>query len=126
MITSNHDIIRMDLNNFLENICPLFSDRDYKVREACMQLFKTFILLPHILQKKNTLEPFYSLLNVHLSCSMTHISENVQYDSLKLLDILIEHMPDLVKINAYAIFGNFIDQISKATLRGKFFSAQLC
>lgn len=118
MITSNNDLIRMDLNNFLENIFPLFSDRDYKVREACMQLFKTFILLPNIIQKKNTLEPFYSLLSVHLSCAMTHISENVQYDSLKLLDILIENMPDLIKINAYTIFENFINQISKATLRG--------
>lgn len=117
MITHNQSILRFDLNNFLENIFPLFSDRDYRVREACMQLFKTFILLPEI-SRANSLEPFYSLLNVHLSCAMTHISENVQNDSLKLLDILIDTIPDLVRINAYTIFDNFVDQISKATLRG--------
>lgn len=119
MITNNQEIIRLDMNNFLENICPLFADRDYKVREACMQLFKTFILLPEMAKKSNSLEPFYSLLNVHLSCAMTHISENVQYDSLKLLDILIEHLPDLVRVNAYTIFENFVDQISKATLKSE-------
>lgn len=118
MITSNQDIIKLDLNNFLENICPLFADRDYKVREAGMQLFKTFILLPDSAQKRNSLEPFYSLLNVHLSCAMTHISETVQYDSLKLLDIMIDSMPELVRTNAYTIFENFIDQISKASLKG--------
>jgi len=49
---------------------------------------------------------------------MTHISENVQNDSLKLLDILIEHIPDLVRSHAYTIFQNFVDQISKASLKG--------
>ncbi len=77
MIVNNNEIIRLDLNNFLENLCPLFSDREYKVREAAMQLFKTFILLPDLIKKKNTLEPFYSLLNVYLSCTMTHIDEKV-------------------------------------------------
>ncbi len=117
MITANNNILLLDLNNFLENICPLFADKEYKVREATMQLFKTFILLPDILKKRSTLDPFYGLLNVYLSCTMTHIDEMVQHSSLKLLDIFIEHMPDLVRIHAYTIFENFVDQISKVSLR---------
>lgn len=122
MISTNQNIIQLDLNNFLENICPLFSDRDYKVREACMQLFKTFLQLPAMTRRRGCrcpLEPFYSLFNVHLSCAMTNVCENVQYDSLKLLDILVDQLPDLVRTNAYTIFENFINQISKASSRGE-------
>ncbi len=119
MILTNSDLIRLELSNLLENLCPMFSDRDYKVREASMQLFKTVILLPNINYKKqNVLEPFFNLINVHLSFTMTHIVESIQYSSLKLLDILIEHLPELIRVHSYNIFENFIDQISKATLKG--------
>lgn len=117
MILANNELIRLELSNLLENLCPIFSDRDYKVREAAMQLFKTVILLPSLSNKKQ-LEPFYGLINVHLSFSMTHIIENIQYSSLKLLDILIEHIPELIRVHSYNIFENFIDQISKANLKG--------
>lgn len=50
---------------------------------------------------------------------MTNVCENVQYDSLKLLDILVDQLPDLVRTNAYTIFENFINQISKASSRGE-------
>jgi hypothetical protein len=49
---------------------------------------------------------------------MTHVIETVQHSSLKLLDIIIEHMPELIREHAAAIFDNFIEQISKHSLRG--------
>lgn len=112
IVTSNSSYIKTEISNLLENLCPLFTDRDYNVREATTQLFKTVILVPD-LNNKTLLKPFYELINVHLSCAMTHIVDNVQYSSLKILDILIEHMPDLIRTYAYSIFENFIDQISK-------------
>ena len=119
MIIGNPDLIRLELSYLLENLCPVFSDREYKVREAAMQLFKTMILLPGLNQKKhNVLEPFYSLINVHLTFSMTHIVESIQQSSLKFLDILIEHMPELIRVHSYDIFENFINQISKAAVKG--------
>ena len=117
MILSNDDLIQLEFNNLLENVCPLFTDRDYKVREASMQLFKTLINLPYF-STRSVLHPFYNLINVHLSCAMTHNVESVQYSSLKLLDILIENMSDLVRNHAYSIFDNFIAQISNTTLKG--------
>ena len=47
MISANQALIQLDLNNFLESICPLFSDREYQVREATMHLFRAFLLLPN-------------------------------------------------------------------------------
>ena len=44
--------------------------------------------------------------------------DNVQNSSLKLLDVLIERLPQLVRSQAYTIFDNFINQISKASLKG--------
>jgi len=118
MLLANSELVKLEFINLLENVCPLFTDREYKVREAAMHLFKTLILLPHFRSSKNILKPFYPLINVHLSCAMTHIMDNIQHSSLKLLDILIEHLPDLVRSHAYTIFENFIEQISKANLKG--------
>jgi pre-rRNA-processing protein IPI1 len=127
MLLSNNDLIRTELGNFLEHFCPLFTDREYKVRDNAINIFNTFLNLPYFipsgnnnnsLRRSSLLSPFFGLINVHLSCAMTHIVENVQYTSLKVLDILIENLPELVKIHAYNIFENFIDQISKASLRG--------
>lgn len=119
MISNNHDLIRLEFASLLENLCPLFTDREYKVREAAIQLFKTFIELPFFRDDNClALQPFFSSISVYLSCAMTHIMDNIQYSSLKLLDILIEYLPDLVYKNAYTIFDNFIEQISKADLKG--------
>lgn len=119
MILTNNDLIKSELSNLLENLCPTFSDREYKVREAAMQLFKTVILMPQLNEKKQcALEPFYNLINVHLSFAMTHVVETIQHSSLKLLDILIENVPELICLHSYNIFENFINQISKANLKG--------
>jgi len=117
MIVANSDLIQLEFNNLLESVCPLFTDRDYKIRDPAMNLFKTLILLPYF-SNKSVLIPFYNFINVHLSCAMTHSVESVQHTSLKLLDILIENMPDLVRTNAYSIFDNFISQISNTNLKG--------
>jgi pre-rRNA-processing protein IPI1 len=118
MILQNEEFIKLEFSNLLENLCPLFYDRDYKVREAAQTLFKTLIQLPYFSLNQNILKPFFYLINVHLSCAMTNITENVQYSSLKLLDILIESMPEFIHTHAYNIFENFIDQISKSNLKG--------
>lgn len=116
-IASNEDTLKYEFNSLLENVCPLFTDKDYKVRESGMDFFKTLILNSYI-SRNDSLRPFYHLISVHLSCAMTHIVENIQYSSLKLLDILIEHKPDFIRVYAAKILENFIDQISKANLKG--------
>jgi hypothetical protein len=118
MIIQNDDLIRFEFGNLFENLCPLFYDRDYKVREAVMLLFKTLIQLPYFSQNQSVLKPFYYLINVHLSCAMTNVIDTVQDSSLKILDILIENLPEFVQTHAYNIFENFIDQISKNNLKG--------
>jgi hypothetical protein len=118
MITQNDDLIKLEFSNLLDNLCPLFSDRDYKVRESVILLLKTLIKLPYFSQNPSVLKPFYHLINVHLSSAMTNMMDPIQDSSLKILDLLIENMPEFVHTHAYNIFENFINQISKNNLKG--------
>lgn len=111
------EILKNELSHIIENVCPLFSDKEYKVREASSEIFRSLVLHPLVAQN-NSLEPFYHLISVHLCCAMTHIVEKIQYSSLKLLDILVEHKPDFVRKYAMSIFDNFVEQISKSDLKG--------
>lgn len=111
------DCLRYELSHIVENVCPLFSDKEYKIRETSGDLLRSLILHPFVAQC-NALEPFYHLISVHLCCAMTHIVEKIQYSSLKLLDILVEHKPDFVRTYALALFDNFVEQISKSDLKG--------
>ena len=116
MLQKNSDLLlNYELSHILESVCPLFIDREYKIRKQINEFIKIML---NILIKNNKLillKPFYKLLNAHLSCAMTHIDENVQYNSLILLDIFIQHLPNLICLHSYNILENFIEQISKIT-----------
>ena len=114
---SGGDLLRHELSHIVEHLCPLFTDKDYKVREASIEMLKTLILNAQV-ARSNSLEPFFHLISVHLCCAMTHIVDKIQYSSLKLLDILIEFKPDFVRSFAMKIFDNFVEQISKSDLKG--------
>jgi pre-rRNA-processing protein IPI1 len=111
IFNSNFEFVSGEIGILLENACPLFINRDYKIREASIVLFKTILTTPKI-KDKTIFIPFYELIDVHLSCAMTHLVEKIKYSSLKLLDILIEHLPDFLIAKPYKIFENFLDQIS--------------
>lgn len=117
MLQKNFDyMINNELNQLLEAICPLFVDREYKIRKLINELLKQLFSQLISTAKNNDLtrlKPFYRLLNAHLSCAMTHIDENIQYNSLIILDIFIQYLPNLIFSHSYNIFENFIEQISK-------------
>ena len=94
-------------------MCPLFIDREYKIRKQINEFIKLMINILLTNNKINLLKPFYKLINAHLSCAMTHIDENIQYNSLILLDVFIQYLPNLICLHSYKIFENFIEQISK-------------
>ena len=108
---NNSEFLLAEIGILLENLCPLFINRDYKIRETSILLFRTILSLPNI-REKNIIMPFYDLIDIHLSCAMTHLIEKIKYSSLKILDILIENLPDFLLLKPYKIFDNFLDQIS--------------
>ncbi len=106
-------MINYELSHILESVCPLFIDLEYKIHKQINEFIKLMINILLTNNKINLLKPFYKLINAHLSCAMTHIIENIQYNSLILLDVFIQYLPNLICLHSYNIFENFIGQISK-------------
>jgi pre-rRNA-processing protein IPI1 len=110
MCQENKHLVLKELGPLLEHVCLLFNDRDHKIRKVAIQLLG-FVL--HSDLDKVLFRPYYNLLNAHLSCSMTHIDENIQNSSLQILDLLIQYLPNLILSHYSQIFEAFIEQISK-------------
>lgn len=116
MLQKNSDLfLNYELNHILESVCPLFIDREYKIRKQINEFIKLLLNILLKNEKLILLKPFYKLINAHLSCAMTHIDENIQYNSLIILDIFIQYLPNMIYLHSYNIFENFIEQISKVT-----------
>lgn len=110
MCQENKELVGVELSTLLEHVCLLFNDREHKIRKVAIQLL-SFIL--HLDLDRALFKPYFNLLNAHLSCSMTHIDENIQNSSLQILDLLIQYLPSLILNHYSQIFESFIEQISK-------------
>ncbi|KAF5917750.1 hypothetical protein HPG69_013587 [Diceros bicornis minor] len=105
-------IIDAHLSNILSEVTAVFTDKDANVRLAAVQLLQ--FLAPKI--RAEQISPFFPLVSAHLSSAMTHITEGIQEDSLKVLDILLEHYPALITGRSSILLKNFVELISHQQL----------
>ncbi|XP_054847559.1 testis-expressed protein 10 isoform X1 [Eublepharis macularius] len=105
-------VIDAHLSNILSELAAVFTDRDATVRAAAIRLLQ--FLAPKI--RAEHLSPFFPLVSAHLSSAMTHISEGIQEDSLKVLDILLEEHPTLLMDRSSVLLNNFVELISHQQL----------
>nr|XP_048275841.1 testis-expressed protein 10 [Myodes glareolus] len=105
-------IIDAHLSNIVSEVTAVFTDRDANVRLAAVQLLQ--FLAPKI--RTEQISPFFPLVSAHLSSAMTHITEGIQEDSLKVLDILLEHYPALITGRSSILLKNFVELISHQQL----------
>ncbi|XP_077979040.1 testis-expressed protein 10 homolog isoform X1 [Glandiceps talaboti] len=101
--------ISIHLSSIIEQVSSLFTDTDSHVRSAAIGLLQ--FIAPHI--STDQVMPFFPILNSHLCCAMTHIFEDIQLDSLKVLDLTLQHFPALVTKHSKQLLPNFVDQISR-------------
>lgn len=119
--------IKEILTSFPEDIYPkYFGD----LIQTCAQLsleiekdlrresFRTMALLFATVEE-HLVEPFFHVLSSYLRCAMTHLNQGIQEDSLLLLDLMLEHMPNLVAKHHEKIFEYFLDLISKMRSESK-------
>lgn len=102
-ITENH------LSATIKAVTSLAVDLERDVRRDC---YKTLGLLFAATGQENV-APFYDVLLSFLRCAMTHIQPRIQEDSLLLLDVYLQYLPELVLQNRDKIFPQFLDMISK-------------
>lgn len=69
--------------------------------------------------EEHLVEPFFHVLSSYLRCAMTHLNQGIQEDSLLLLDLMLEHTPNLVAKHHEKIFEYFLDLISKMRSESK-------
>ncbi|XP_015261022.1 PREDICTED: testis-expressed sequence 10 protein [Gekko japonicus] len=105
-------IIDAHLSNILSELAAVFTDRDSTVRAAAIRLLQ--FLAPKI--RAEHISPFFPLVSAHLSSAMTHISEGIQEDSLKVLDVLLEEYPTLLMDRSSVLLNNFVELISHQQL----------
>uniref|UniRef100_UPI00398F5095 testis-expressed protein 10 homolog isoform X1 n=1 Tax=Pristiophorus japonicus TaxID=55135 RepID=UPI00398F5095 len=112
LVSQHPSVITSHLSSILSDVAAVFTDKDATVRTAAVQLLH--FLAPRI--SGDQMAPFYPLVSAHLSSAMTHIVEGIQEDALKILDILLEHYPELLTDHSSILLKNFLELISHQRL----------
>ena len=61
------------------------------------------------------MSPLNSIISAHVCCGLSHINTDIQLDTLKLLDIIIESSPNVVIECHEKLLPNCLDQVSLKT-----------
>lgn len=112
LVSQHPSVIASHLSDILSDSAPMFTDKDPMVRSAAIQLLQ--FITPKI--SSDQMAPFFPLVSAHLSSAMTHILEGIQEDALKILDILLEHYPELLTDCCNILLKNFLELISHQRL----------
>ena len=67
----------------------------------------------------DNLRPFIAIVVAHLICGMTHINEEIKYDSLKIFDLVLSHFPSLLIPHAFELLPLFVRLISRLKERAE-------
>uniref|UniRef100_A0A8C5TFY2 Testis expressed 10 n=1 Tax=Malurus cyaneus samueli TaxID=2593467 RepID=A0A8C5TFY2_9PASS len=105
-------VIDAHLSSIISEVAAVFTDKDSSVRGAAVHLLQ--FLASKI--RAEQIAPFFPLVSAHLSSAMTHISEGIQEDSLKVLDVLLEAYPALLTDRSVILLKNFVELISHQQL----------
>ena len=102
------ELCQENLSQLISTLFPLTSHIESRVRTASRSLIQS------VLNKvpSQHLTPLNSVINAHVCCGLSHIDTNIQLDSLKLLDVIIESSPDLVIECHQRLLPNCLDQVS--------------
>lgn len=112
LLSSHTSVIEPNLTTILERSAQLFVDKDPVVRQSVIKLLK--VVFSSLSDKY--MAPFFRVMSAHLCCAMTHIYEDIQSDSLQVLDLLLDFFPKMVASNCSQILVNFIEQISRSKI----------
>ena len=91
LLSAYPELTHSHLSPLLSCLAHIFIDKDAAVRASVHRLLR--LILPRVSSAQ--IQPFFFLLTAHLSCAMTHICDDVQVDSLAVLDLLVQFYPTL-------------------------------
>lgn len=132
----NNSSIRMDTMRAIKEVLSTYPEDVYPKHfgdliQTCAQLslelekdvrresFRVLGMLFGTVEDEALVEPFFHVMSSYLRCAMTHLNQGIQEDSLLLLDLMLEHTPNLVAKYHEKIFEYFLDLISKMRSESK-------
>ncbi|XP_043116360.1 testis-expressed protein 10 homolog [Puntigrus tetrazona] len=114
LLSAQPTLIELHASAVLSEVAALFTDKDGSVRAAAVRLLR---FIAQCISAERV-APFFPLLSAHLTCAMTHISEAIQEDALRVLDVLLEHYPGLLSQRHTVLLTNFLELISQKRKSG--------
>ncbi|XP_076869271.1 testis-expressed protein 10 homolog [Brachyhypopomus gauderio] len=114
LLGTHPSLVEQHASAVLSEVAALFTDRDGAVRGAATRLLR---FLAQCVPAEHV-APFFPLLSAHLTCAMTHIAAGIQEDSLRVLDVLLEHYPALLSQRHTVLLANFLELISQRRMGG--------
>ena len=112
LFQSHPNTLEENLGIVLQRVIQKITDTDGTVRQSLLLLLQ--YMFPLLSSEK--MAPFAPLIAAHLSCAMTHIYDEVQLDSLSLLELCLQHFPTLMVDNLAMLLPNFIGLVSHQSL----------
>lgn len=108
LFQANQDLIFPNLAKLVEQGMPAMIDYSCRVRRAFHALLS--LVLSRV--TSDQLSPFSSLIVAHLSCGLTHISDQIQLDTLKAFGLFL-NQPSLILPFAYQLLSLLMQLISR-------------
>ncbi|TNN75669.1 Testis-expressed sequence 10 [Liparis tanakae] len=96
LLSHNPSLLEQHLSRLISEVGAVFTDKDGNVRVGAIRV-----------------------LSAHLTCAMSHIETSIQEDSIKILDVLLEHYPALLAARPAVLLTHFLELISHRQSSGK-------
>ncbi|EGC35558.1 hypothetical protein DICPUDRAFT_87805 [Dictyostelium purpureum] len=111
LISLHPVVLHSHLGSIMNKLVEVINDLDKDVRHC------THILIGNILKMTDeiTISPFIPLYSVYINSGMTHLKTSIRLDSLRLLDIFIDHFPKLVSRHCHQMIPNYIDLLKRVS-----------
>ncbi|XP_056299978.1 testis-expressed protein 10 homolog [Pseudoliparis swirei] len=120
LLSHNPSLLEQHLSRLISEVGAVFTDKDGNVRVAAIRVLR-FIAQSVPAER---VAPFHPVLSAHLTCAMSHIETSIQEDSIKILDVLLEHYPALLAARPAVLLTHFLELISHRQTSGKAKKAQ--
>ena len=109
LLQSHPDLCAPNFSKILLHVSSTLTDDGSQVRHAFCALLKHLLTCATL---ENML-PFMPVVVAHLICGLTHINEEIQFDSLKIFDLLLAHFPALLIPDAHKLLPLLVRLISR-------------
>jgi len=107
LVQDHSQLLESNPSLILSRLLPLLTEKEGKVRNPAIKILQAIFD-----SSSDCLEPLYEVVSVHLCCALSHIDISIQFGALRLLDTVIERVPELVRRHAGQILPNCLSQIA--------------